>query len=97
MILQTRRHPVRPARMHFLVDGPGYEPRNGAAEADDAGGRGRLKRQVGPPAYLLCDAQGLSQSQILNAVRDREAIPTHPISHCKDNDLASRQIGTKLE
>jgi protocatechuate 3,4-dioxygenase beta subunit len=26
MILQTRRHPMRPAHVHFLVDAPGYEP-----------------------------------------------------------------------
>jgi protocatechuate 3,4-dioxygenase beta subunit len=26
MILQTRRHPNRPAHIHFLVDAPGYEP-----------------------------------------------------------------------
>ena len=26
MILQTRRHPMRPAHVHFLLDGPGYEP-----------------------------------------------------------------------
>src|SRR5260370_14562145 len=26
MILQTRRHPMRPAHIHFLVDAPGYEP-----------------------------------------------------------------------
>ena len=26
MILQTRRHPMRPAHVHFLVNAPGYEP-----------------------------------------------------------------------
>ena len=26
MIMQTRRHPMRPAHVHFLVDAPGYEP-----------------------------------------------------------------------
>jgi len=26
MILQTRRHPMRPAHVHFLVDAPGYQP-----------------------------------------------------------------------
>jgi hydroxyquinol 1,2-dioxygenase len=26
MILQSRRHPMRPAHVHFLVDAPGYEP-----------------------------------------------------------------------
>jgi len=26
MILQTRRHPMRPAHVHFLVAAPGYEP-----------------------------------------------------------------------
>ena len=26
MILQIRRHPMRPAHVHFLVDAPGYEP-----------------------------------------------------------------------
>jgi hydroxyquinol 1,2-dioxygenase len=26
MIVQTRRHPMRPAHVHFLVDAPGYEP-----------------------------------------------------------------------
>jgi hydroxyquinol 1,2-dioxygenase len=26
MILQTRRHPMRPAHVHFLVDAPGHEP-----------------------------------------------------------------------
>lgn len=26
MILQTGRHPMRPAHVHFLVDAPGYEP-----------------------------------------------------------------------
>jgi hydroxyquinol 1,2-dioxygenase len=26
MILQTRRHPMRPAHVHFLLDAPGYEP-----------------------------------------------------------------------
>jgi len=26
MILDTRRHPMRPAHIHFLVDAPGYEP-----------------------------------------------------------------------
>jgi protocatechuate 3,4-dioxygenase beta subunit len=26
MILQTRRHPNRPAHVHFLVDAPGHEP-----------------------------------------------------------------------
>ena len=26
MILQVRRHPMRPAHVHFLVDAPGYEP-----------------------------------------------------------------------
>jgi protocatechuate 3,4-dioxygenase beta subunit len=26
MILQTRRHPMRPAHVHFLVNGDGYEP-----------------------------------------------------------------------
>jgi hydroxyquinol 1,2-dioxygenase len=26
MILQTRRHPMRPAHLHFLVDAPGHEP-----------------------------------------------------------------------
>ena len=26
MILQARRHPMRPAHVHFLVDAPGYEP-----------------------------------------------------------------------
>lgn len=26
MILQTRRHPMRPAHVHFLVDAKGYEP-----------------------------------------------------------------------
>jgi protocatechuate 3,4-dioxygenase beta subunit len=26
MILQTRRHPMRPAHIHFLVSAPGYEP-----------------------------------------------------------------------
>jgi protocatechuate 3,4-dioxygenase beta subunit len=26
MILQTRRHPMRPAHVHFLVDAPGFEP-----------------------------------------------------------------------
>src|ERR1700682_2210008 len=26
MILQSRRHPMRPAHIHFLVDAPGYEP-----------------------------------------------------------------------
>jgi protocatechuate 3,4-dioxygenase beta subunit len=26
MILATRRHPMRPAHVHFLVDAPGYEP-----------------------------------------------------------------------
>jgi hydroxyquinol 1,2-dioxygenase len=26
MILQTRRHPMRPAHVHFLVDAEGYEP-----------------------------------------------------------------------
>jgi protocatechuate 3,4-dioxygenase beta subunit len=26
MILQVRRHPMRPAHIHFLVDAPGYEP-----------------------------------------------------------------------
>ncbi len=26
MILQTRRHPIRPAHIHFLVDAPGHEP-----------------------------------------------------------------------
>src|SRR3954468_10374657 len=26
MILQTRRHPMRPADVHFLVNAPGYEP-----------------------------------------------------------------------
>jgi protocatechuate 3,4-dioxygenase beta subunit len=26
MILQTRRHPMRPAHVHFLVSAPGYEP-----------------------------------------------------------------------
>src|SRR5260370_335815 len=26
MILQTRRHPNRPAHIHFLVDAPGHEP-----------------------------------------------------------------------
>src|ERR1700754_5016879 len=26
MILQTRRHPMRPAHIHFLVNAPGYEP-----------------------------------------------------------------------
>jgi hydroxyquinol 1,2-dioxygenase len=26
MIMQTRRHPMRPAHVHFLVNAPGYEP-----------------------------------------------------------------------
>jgi protocatechuate 3,4-dioxygenase beta subunit len=26
MILQTRRHPMRPAHVHFLIDAPGFEP-----------------------------------------------------------------------
>jgi protocatechuate 3,4-dioxygenase beta subunit len=26
MIMQTRRHPMRPAHIHFLVNAPGYEP-----------------------------------------------------------------------
>ena len=26
MILQTRRHPMRPAHVHFLVDAPGHQP-----------------------------------------------------------------------
>ncbi len=26
MILQTRRHPMRPAHVHFLVNAAGYEP-----------------------------------------------------------------------
>ena len=26
MIMQTRRHPMRPAHVHFLVSAPGYEP-----------------------------------------------------------------------
>jgi hydroxyquinol 1,2-dioxygenase len=26
MIIQTRRHPMRPAHVHFLVNAPGYEP-----------------------------------------------------------------------
>ncbi len=26
MIVQTRRHPMRPAHIHFLVNAPGYEP-----------------------------------------------------------------------
>ena len=26
MILQIRRHPMRPAHVHFLVNAPGYEP-----------------------------------------------------------------------
>ncbi len=26
MIVQTRRHPMRPAHVHFLVNAPGYEP-----------------------------------------------------------------------
>lgn len=26
MILQTRRHPMRPAHIHFLVNAPGYQP-----------------------------------------------------------------------
>jgi hypothetical protein len=26
MILQTRRHPMRPAHVHFLVNAPGHEP-----------------------------------------------------------------------
>ena len=26
MIIQTRRHAMRPAHVHFLVDAPGYEP-----------------------------------------------------------------------
>ena len=26
MIIQTRRHPMRPAHVHFLVDARGYEP-----------------------------------------------------------------------
>jgi hydroxyquinol 1,2-dioxygenase len=26
MILQTRRHPMRPAHVHFLVNAPGYQP-----------------------------------------------------------------------
>ncbi|KIZ34787.1 MULTISPECIES: intradiol ring-cleavage dioxygenase [Rhodopseudomonas] len=26
LILETRRHPMRPAHVHFLVDAPGYEP-----------------------------------------------------------------------
>ncbi|HEY8333164.1 MAG TPA: intradiol ring-cleavage dioxygenase [Tardiphaga sp.] len=26
MVLQTGRHPMRPAHVHFLVDAPGYEP-----------------------------------------------------------------------
>jgi protocatechuate 3,4-dioxygenase beta subunit len=26
MILQTHRHPMRPAHVHFLVDAPGYQP-----------------------------------------------------------------------
>jgi protocatechuate 3,4-dioxygenase beta subunit len=26
MILQTRRHPMRPAHVHFLVNASGYEP-----------------------------------------------------------------------
>src|SRR3982751_5380818 len=26
MIMQTRRHPMRPAHLHFLVSAPGYEP-----------------------------------------------------------------------
>ena len=26
MILQTQRHAMRPAHVHFLVDAPGYEP-----------------------------------------------------------------------
>jgi protocatechuate 3,4-dioxygenase beta subunit len=26
MIIETRRHPMRPAHVHFLVNAPGYEP-----------------------------------------------------------------------
>ena len=26
MILQVRRHPMRPAHVHFLVNAPGYQP-----------------------------------------------------------------------
>ena len=26
MILQTRRHAMRPAHVHFLVDAPGHQP-----------------------------------------------------------------------